>query len=60
MPERQCDCAERTGELVVFICAVCCDKALLALRSLTIAPLVIRLDKSGSVSGLVEGEVLRG
>jgi len=54
--ESPCSCAERTGELVVFTCPVCCDKALLALRQLTKKGSLIRLDKSDSVSGLVEVE----
>jgi len=53
---RQCDCAERTGELVVFTCPVCMGPAVHALRLLTKKPRLIRLDRSGSVSGLVEVE----
>ncbi len=56
MPERQCDCAERTGELVVFTCPVCCDEALKALKALTTRGIEVRLDKSGSVSASVEVE----
>ncbi len=47
-----CHCAERTGDLVVFTCPVCCDKALAALRVLTNRAVVVKLDKEGSVSGL--------
>ena len=56
MVDRQCDCAERTGELVVFTCSVCCDKALLALKQLTKKGIQLKLDIPGSVSALVEGE----
>jgi len=56
----QCDCAERTGELVVFTCPVCMSLALKALRVLTKKGLLVRLDKSGSVSGTVEVEELHG
>jgi len=58
--KRQCDCAERTGELVVFTCPVCCEAALPALELLTNVGVPIRLDKSGSVSGLVEVEESHG
>ncbi len=54
--EGTCSCAERTGELVVFSCPICCEKALLHLQGLTKKGSMIRLDKSGSVSGLVEVE----
>ena len=47
-----CSCAERTGELVVITCPVCCGKALVALRSLTNTYTEVRLDEEGSVSGL--------
>ena len=60
MTEGTCSCAERTGELIVFTCPICCDKALLALQSLTKKGSLIRLDKSGSVSGLVEVEERHG
>ncbi len=56
MTESTCSCAERTGELVVFTCPVCVDKALLHLEALTSLGTVDILDKSGSVSGLVEVE----
>ena len=55
-----CECAKRTGELVVFTCPVCCGSALAALRELTTRGTAIRLDRSGSVSALVEGEELYG
>ena len=55
-----CNCAERTGELIVFTCPVCMGKALEHLQGLTTRGVAIRLDKSGSVSGLVEGEELHG
>ncbi len=51
-----CDCAERTGELVVFTCPVCCNAALAAIELLTERLTVVRLDRSGSVSGTVEVE----
>ncbi len=54
MSDRQCDCAERTGELIVFTCPVCMGVALKALRALTKRGIEIRLDKSGSVSASVE------
>ncbi len=56
MTDRQCDCAERTGELVVFTCPVCMVAALEHLRGLTSRGIEIRLDKSGSVSASVEVE----
>ncbi len=56
MTEGTCSCAERTGELVVFICPVCMGAALKALRALTKRGLLVRLDKEGSVSGSVEVE----
>ncbi len=58
--DRQCDCAERTGELVVFTCPVCCTRAVEALKGLTNKGLLISLDREGSVSALVEGEELYG
>jgi len=58
--DRQCDCAERTGELVVFTCPVCCTAAVKALKGLTTKGVEIRLDKEGSVSASVEGEELHG
>ncbi len=51
-----CSCAERTGELVVFTCPLCMGAALKALRALTKRGLLVRLDKSGSVSGTLELE----
>jgi len=56
MTDRQCDCAERTGELVVFTCPVCMGAALKALKWLTNDGLLVRLDESGSVSASVEVE----
>ncbi len=56
MSDRQCDCAERTGELVVFTCPVCVGRAVEAIRALTARGILVRLDESGSVSGLVEVE----
>ncbi len=56
MTEGTCSCAERTGELVVFTCPLCMGAALKALRALTKRGLLVRLDKSGSVSGTVEVE----
>jgi len=58
--DRQCDCAERTGELVVFTCPLCMLEALDHLRGLTTKGIEVRLDKSGSVSASVEGEELHG
>ncbi len=54
--DRQCDCAERTGELVVMTCPVCCTEALRAMRVLTSRGRAIILDTKGSVSGLLELE----
>ncbi len=51
-----CTCAERTGELVIFTCPVCCTRALEQLKGLTRKGVAISLDRSGSVSALVEGE----
>ena len=56
MSDRQCDCAERTGELVVFTCPVCMGPALKALKALTKRGICVRLDRSGSVSGTLELE----
>ncbi len=56
MTEGTCDCAERTGELVVFTCPVCMVRALGHLRGLTTKGLLVKVDKSGSVSGMVEVE----
>ncbi len=47
-----CKCAERTGELVIFTCPVCCKRALEQLKGLTTRGKAIRLDSTGSVSGL--------
>ena len=54
MTDRQCDCAERTGELVVFTCPVCCVLAYEALALLTAKGVEVRLDRSGSVSASIE------
>jgi len=54
--DRQCDCAERTGELVVFTCPVCCSRVLEAIKELTSQGILLKVDKVGSVSALVEGE----
>jgi len=59
MTDRQCDCAERTGELVVFTCPRCMSAALVALRALTKRGLLVRVDKEGSVSALVEAKEAR-
>ena len=56
LKNRQCDCAERTGELVVFTCPVCLIPVAEALRALTKRGVLVRLDKSGSVSASVEVE----
>ncbi len=56
MTGRQCDCAERTGELVVFTCPLCMQAAQVHLEALTAKGVLVRLDKSGSVSASVEGE----
>ncbi len=48
-----CNCAERTGELVVFTCPVCMLLAKGALlRLLTKRGKLVKLDVPGSVSGL--------
>ncbi len=47
-----CNCAERTGELIVFTCPVCMGLALKALRVLTKKGKLIKVDSKGSVSGL--------
>ncbi len=60
MTEGTCSCAERTGELVVFTCPLCMAPALRAIRALTKKGVVVRLDKSGSVSGMVEVEASHG
>ena len=59
MTDRQCDCAERTGELVVFTCPLCMGAALKALRVLTAEGLLVRVDKEGSVSALFEAREAR-
>ena len=60
MTEGTCSCAERTGELVVFTCPICCGKVVAAIRELTSQGILLKVDKSGSVSALVEGEEFRG
>jgi len=60
MSARQCDCAERTGELIVFTCPLCMGVALKALRALTKRGLLIRVDEEGSVSASVEVEESHG
>ena len=50
--EGTCSCAERTGELVVFTCPICCSRAVKALDVLTKRGIEIRVDSTGSVSGL--------
>ncbi len=50
---KACECAKRTGKLVVFTCPVCCEKALSALEALTDDGISIRLDRSGSVSASI-------
>ena len=47
-----CSCAERTGELVVFTCPVCMTTALEHLQALTRRGVFVKLDSTGSVSGL--------
>ena len=56
MTEGTCSCAERTGELVVFTCPVCVGRVQREIRYLTNRGLLVRFDKSGSVSGTVEVE----
>ncbi len=56
MNDRQCDCAERTGELVVFTCPVCLEPVAEALRALTSRGILVSLDREGSVSASVEVE----
>ncbi len=60
MRERQCDCAERTGELIVFTCPVCMRAAQVHLEALTAQGILIRLDSKGSVSASVEVEESHG
>jgi len=57
---RQCGCAERTGELVVFTCPLCLRPVRAALEALTKRGILVKLDESGSVSALVEVEEFRG
>ena len=57
---RQCDCAERTGELVVFTCPLCMEGALVHLKALTTRGISVNLDESGSVSASVEVEESHG
>ena len=47
-----CNCAERTGELVVFTCPLCMSAALVHLKGLTNKAKLVRVDIPGSVSGL--------
>jgi len=59
--EGTCSCVERTGELVVFTCPNCYGLAKARLlEGLTTKGLLVRLDKSGSVSASVEVEELHG
>ena len=51
----RCSCRERTGELVVFTCPICCEMALLHLEGLTDDGVAISIDKVGSVSALETG-----
>ncbi len=60
MTEGTCSCAERTGELIVFTCPLCMAPALRAIRALTKRGIIVRLDRSGSVSGKVEVEESHG
>ncbi len=48
-----CSCVERTGELVVFTCPVCCVRALRYLKGLTTKGIEVRLDEEGSVSASI-------
>ncbi len=50
MSGRQCDCAERTGELVVFTCPLCVGLVLKAVKALTNEGVLVKLDVPGSVS----------
>ena len=56
MGDRQCDCAERTGELVVFTCPICMEVVSAALEALTTRGILVKVDIPGSVSALVEVE----
>ncbi len=47
-----CNCAERTGELIVFTCPLCMSAALVHLRGLTKVAKLIKVDSTSSVSGL--------
>ena len=60
MTGRQCDCAERTGELVVFTCPVCLGPVAQALRALTTRGILVKVDNEGSVSASVEVEESHG
>ena len=60
MSGRQCDCAERTGELVVFTCPVCLGPVAQALRALTTRGILVKVDNEGSVSASVEVEESHG
>ena len=61
MKRGTCNCAERTGELVVFTCPLCMSAALVHLRGLTKKAKLIKVDIPGSVSGLeLELELHRG
>jgi len=52
-PKRStCNCAERTGELIVFTCPLCMSAALVHLKGLTKRGKLIKVDSKGSVSGL--------
>ncbi len=58
VPERQCDCAERSVDRFVFTCPICVGKVIetSSFKFLTEAVKSVRLDKSGSVSASVEVE----
>jgi len=58
--DRQCDCAERTGDLVVFTCPVCMEPVKAALEALTTRGILVKVDESGSVSASVEVEEFYG
>jgi len=47
-----CNCAERTGELIVFTCPLCMSAALVHLEALTSRGKLIKVDVPSSVSGL--------
>ena len=49
-----CDCAERTGTLIVFTCPVCMGAAKdQIIKLLTNEGIIVRLDKEGSVSASI-------